>query len=317
MEENEPVLMRGVGYHLLGGPRVLGTDVGKLVEKVEKAMRAEAAGESVEEEEEEQDEDEEDEEREERERLRELENWDKRGPGSAGKEAKPPGVAVGSVPYAGYFALPTRRMGLLEYYRRHVAAEGTVPEAGDGVPYVFEKNPRVTRDGLSMVSQILELVFYREDRERDGMVCPVAGGRNGAGESVHFYLGRKGSGAPTHIHADAINFLVKGWKRWFVHPPLQSLYSRTPVPFYPSLLSEHYPTHPKPLECVQKPGDAFFVPFDWGHGVLNEADEVEARLNPKNAGTNFGYAVELVNRRSVGALPVPGGKKGRGGWGCE
>ena len=66
-----------------------------------------------------------------------------------------------------------------------------------------------------------------------------------------------------------------------------------------------------------------YVPFDWGHAVVNEVDEVDARLRGRSEGTvNFGFALEVVNRREIGA-GVPereGGRKrkvGRGGAGCE
>jgi hypothetical protein len=107
------------------------------------------------------------------------------------------------------------------------------------------------------------------------------------------------------------------------HPPLQSLYSRTPAPLYPSILSS-LPLHPKPLPCLQKPGDIVYVPFDWGHAVVNEVDEVDVRMRGlREASMNFGFAVEVVNRREVGSgVPdAPGAKKkrkvGRGGMGCE
>jgi hypothetical protein len=194
---------------------MLGTDIGKMVEMVEKAEKKLRDTGKDEDEEPEEEEDEDDEEAEES-RQKELDDWDKKGKAEPRKQEapkKPAEVTVGSVPYAGYFGLETRKMGLVEFFNSHVKRDGSVPEAGGAVPYVFEKNKRVTRDGLNMLSQFVNLVFRGAETQ---LICPIDGGRNGAGESIHFYLGRNGSGAPTHVHADAINLLVRGWKRWFV-----------------------------------------------------------------------------------------------------
>jgi hypothetical protein len=58
--------------------------------------------------------------------------------------------------------------------------------------------------------------------------------------------------------------------------------------------------------------------------VINEVDTVDVRMRGlREASMNFGFAVEVVNRRGVGAAvpDAPGtGKKrkaGRGGLGCE
>lgn len=121
-------------------------------------------------------------------------------------------VKVGSVPYAGYFGLGTERMPLGKFYREFVAQNRSL-EGIKGAPYAFAKNPRVTKLPLSVLSEFVQHVFQGDDKP---IICPIRDGKNGAGESIHFYLGRAGTGAPTHVHADAMNLLVRGWKRWFV-----------------------------------------------------------------------------------------------------
>jgi len=216
-------------------------------------------------------------------------------------------VKVGQVPYAGYFGLDVTRMSLHDYYTNYIQHSKQL----DHVLYVFEKSQVVTEPGLAALTTLWHKVF---DGVSPTLICPVDQGKNGAGESIHFFLGAPGSGAPTHIHADAWNILVKGRKHWFMHPPRQALYSKKHVVDWikndlPRIRQAQADASmafaasravsdlggavigTPPLECRQEAGDIAYVPFDWGHAVYNE--QVEGH------DVNFGYALELLNRREV------------------
>jgi hypothetical protein len=90
------------------------------------------------------------------------------------------------------------------------------------------------------------------------LICPVEYGNTGL-DSIHFFWGSKNSGAPLHIHADAINLVVHGEKKWFVYPPLQSLYSRKHISRW---LAEDYAKmndEERPLECTQRAGTHIYL----------------------------------------------------------
>jgi hypothetical protein len=216
-------------------------------------------------------------------------------------------VKVGEVPYASYFGLDVTRMSLHDYYTQYVMQAKKL----DHVLYVFEKSKAVTEPGLKTLTRLWHRVF---DDVSPRLICPVDDGMNGAEDSIHFFLGAPGSGAPTHIHADAWNVLVKGRKHWYMHPPRQALYSKkhivdwikTDLPRMQHVQSDAGEAMraarvmsdiggnvigTPPLECVQEAGDIAYVPFDWGHAVYNE--------HVDGHDVNFGYALELLNRREV------------------
>ena len=78
--------------------------------------------------------------------------------------------------------------------------------------------------------------------------------RNGARTAERGFGARRYSGAPPHYHAHALNMLVAGKKRWLLWPPSVALYGKRPAATYLS----NPPADA--IQCVQKPGDALFVP---------------------------------------------------------
>lgn len=183
-------------------------------------------------------------------------------------------VTVGHVPYAAAFNLSTDRMSLGEYYERFVKPESDAPL------YVFNKGKEVVREGYEALGKLVEEAFPTPKL----VAHPdETGGLSG----IHFFFGKKGSGAPFHIHADAVNAAVSGKKKWFVFTPGKTLYSRKTIKRW---VEEDYPNmkeEDRPLECLQKKGDVVYVPLDWGHAVLNVEENT------------FGYALELLNRRDT------------------
>lgn len=191
-------------------------------------------------------------------------------------------VDVGAVPYAKAFGVEVKSMTLGEYYERFVRRSGEEPL------YVFDRHSELSAAGYEAVA---------------GMVCelfPVPSlimdpDESGGVGGMHFYLGRPGSGAPFHIHADAVNAVVAGSKRWFVYTPKRTLYSRTPVQEWIDNDYTKLEEADKPLECIQEAGDVVYIPLDWGHAVVNLEENT------------FGYALELLNKRDTFARYRSGG----------
>jgi hypothetical protein len=183
-------------------------------------------------------------------------------------------VQVGSVPYAPAFNLSSTAMSLRDYYDRFVKTSSELPL------YVFHKEPSVNVVGYKSIVSMLRHVAPIPSLLADP---DAAGGLDG----IHFFLGRANSGAPHHIHADALNVVISGSKRWFIYTPASTIYSRKHIKKW---LDEDYVNlaeEDRPLECVQKPGDVIYVPLDWGHAVINQDENT------------FGYALELLNKRDT------------------
>jgi Cupin-like domain/Ankyrin repeat len=187
-------------------------------------------------------------------------------------------VQVGSVPYAPAFKVPSTSMTLREYFDTYVR----LSRGDDDAPplYVFDRDASVNKAGYEALAAILRNIFPIPHLIADPETSGGVGG-------IHFYLGRPGSGAPLHIHADAANALVSGMKKWYIYTPATTLYSRKPAKQW---LEEDYAelaADAKPLECTQQPGDIVYVPLDWGHAVINLKENT------------FGYALELLNHRDT------------------
>lgn len=183
-------------------------------------------------------------------------------------------VTVGEVPYANVFRLDHSISTLKDYYNHHVLTKSDAPL------YIFQKNNDITESGLHALGDLVTKAFPSPN-----LICPVEYDNTGL-DSIHFFWGSKNSGAPLHVHADAINLVVHGEKKWFVYPPLQSLYSRKHISRWLVEDYVHMNDDEKPIECTQRAGDIIYVPFDWSHAVINTEQ-------------TFGYALELLNRREV------------------
>ena len=83
---------------------------------------------------------------------------------------------------------------------------------------------------------------------------------------AQFFVGSRYSGAPAHYHSHAMNFLVRGKKRWLLWPPSSALYSRVPA------VSWLDRKDARAYQCVQPENASLYVPAGWGHAVLNLED---------------------------------------------
>ena len=186
-------------------------------------------------------------------------------------------VRVGAVPYAGYFNLTTLSMSLSQFHSEHMATSDT---SSDAPPlYVFAKHAGVSAAGYTALEKLVTEAFPIST-----LITPPS--KTGGAAEAHFFLGRARSGAPFHLHADAVNGAVYGKKHWYIYTPARSLYSRASIAEWVRDSLPKLDESERPLECVQRPGDVIYVPLDWGHAVLNEDDA-------------FGFALELLNRRAT------------------
>lgn len=213
-------------------------------------------------------------------------------------------VSVGSVPYARVFNLTDSVITLQDYSGaakfddeqmgssdgENVREDTTFTknaEAGAMRPdYVFQVDSEACVEGRDLLGRVVSAALPSQgDRP---LICPPASGARGL-ESVHYYLGRRGTGAPHHMHSDAINLVVTGKKKWWVLTPRNSIWSRRHIMDY----LKHGPKGPwvadgrdsekaypedleddsSPMECVQGAGDLVYVPADWGHAALNMEDD--------------------------------------------
>lgn len=203
-------------------------------------------------------------------------------------------VDVGSVPYAKNFDLVNERTTLGQYIAAASAAtadaamttaaaaatstDGKTNEQAQVRPppnYVFQVDTEACVEGRELLGQVVDAALPSAgDRP---LICPPASGQRGL-ESVHYYLGSNGTGAPNHIHSDAINLVVTGQKKWWVVTPRAAVWSRRHVLEYAreceeggggADVAEEY----RPMQFVQKAGDLVYVPADWGHAAINLQDD--------------------------------------------
>lgn len=108
-------------------------------------------------------------------------------------------------------------------------------------------------------------------------------------------------GLPAHNHGQTWLGLVHGMKRWFIYPPGYGPPPEVEEQFNPLLtvndwldtiypLMASYPKPPlsgssataapanttgyRPLECVQMPGEVFYLPAKWSHTTLNIGEAI-------------------------------------------
>ena len=108
--------------------------------------------------------------------------------------------------------------------------------------YVFEQ---IRWDGVSTDHPLFDVIKARVgDSPVSDMII----------HDAQFFVGSKYSGAPAHYHSHAMNFLVKGKKRWLLWPPASALYSRVPA------VSWLDRKDAKAYQCVQPENASLYVP---------------------------------------------------------
>ena len=134
-------------------------------------------------------------------------------------------------------------------------------------PYVLERNEELV-ELLNTESPALDALMVESERhdiaeeERAAMALVAVGG--------------PGSGATFHVQGAAYHALAYGATRWFLFPPV-SHYPEGGVHAFADRLDAGNWPFPKPLECVQRPGEVLYVPTGWHQAHVNLAES--AALN--------------------------------------
>ena len=169
-------------------------------------------------------------------------------------------VRSGPIPYASAFATTERVLTLREAMARSADESETASTQRrkkkdvEAPSYVFEQ---IRWDGVSTDHPLFDVIKARVgDSPVSDMII----------HDAQFFVGSKYSGAPAHYHSHAMNFLVKGKKRWLLWPPASALYSRVPA------VSWLDRKDARAYQCVQPENASLYVPAGWGHAVLNLED---------------------------------------------
>ncbi|ORZ38765.1 hypothetical protein BCR44DRAFT_1281513 [Catenaria anguillulae PL171] len=135
-------------------------------------------------------------------------------------------VRFGTVPYADYFGLETGVTTLADFYTKHVknAAHSDRPPQ-----YVFQKHSDLTLSLLPVLEHLALTHFPRLAHDGGRLICPPSFAGTG-NASIHYFVGAPGSGAPFHIHADAVTSISLAqrcgmWRRRSMHPTRASPYT--------------------------------------------------------------------------------------------
>lgn len=184
-------------------------------------------------------------------------------------------VDVGGVPYAKNFDLFNERTTLKDYIQSTAGAAAAADRQDPAAPrvppnYVFQVDTEACVEGRELFGRVVDAALPSSGGKP--IVCPPPSGLRGL-ESVHYYLGGQWSGAPFHIHSDALNLAVSGKKKWWVVTPRSAVWSRRHIREYAEEGKGGPGGHEDlPMECVQHGGDLVYVPGDWGHAAMNLED---------------------------------------------
>eukprot|EP00040_Diaphanoeca_grandis_P012955 m.65530 g.65530 ORF g.65530 m.65530 type:complete len:470 (+) comp23570_c0_seq1:57-1466(+) len=197
-------------------------------------------------------------------------------------------VTVATVPYAQKFGVATAVTTLEDYF----VNTSRSPEH-ESPPYVFHSTTTPCSEGYTAINSFMQRVDETMTNESLRLFC-MQPNLTLALEDMHFYMGHTGSGAPMHVHADALNLAVAGRKQWWIVPPQEAQFRKEPVNVWRKSVLSELAEHDKPMTCEQTAGDMVYVPFDWGHAVENLSDNV------------FGYTLELLNQRDTFKTTIHG-----------
>ena len=167
-------------------------------------------------------------------------------------------VVPASAPYARLYGVATPKSTLREYVRAHMAGSSASPTSPPPA-YVFDSR------FLHVHPEVLETAAFPSYTEAE----------YGYHTLRQFALGPAMSGAPPHFHPSAWNGVLAGAKLWWLFPPeLATFEGDVPVWEWWRAHADADGHIPGAIVAVQGPGDAVYVPSDWGHAVLNLADTV-------------------------------------------
>lgn len=198
-------------------------------------------------------------------------------------------VDVNSVSYAKSFETSKERMLLKDYVTRSIEATAVPAETPSGKHYaraphyVTQMDPEACAEGREIMGRFVEAALPSSGR--NPTVCPPPGGLLGM-EKMQYYQGEAWSGAPFHMHSDALNMVVAGKKRWLWVAPRDAVWTRRHIQEYTGE-EEGRPWNDfaalkaddleddeggRLMECAQHGGDVMYIAPGWGHASLNAQD---------------------------------------------
>ena len=169
-------------------------------------------------------------------------------------------VFAGVVPYPRQFGVEFKQMSLGQYLNNTGLRKGSIPGISNGIPqlYLFHLVDLVV--GSPQHYGILSEALLETAKD---IIGNSLGGGSFFLESAQLYVGGKGTGAPMHFHSNAINFLLKGSKKWYFLAPGMAKLSRT----HPLKWKDK--DFEQVLTCNQPSSSLVFVPRGWSHAVTN------------------------------------------------
>lgn len=188
-----------------------------------------------------------------------------------------------SIPYASQFGVPGSKRITLKQYVSEEMSSLNVSRQDRGEPrnYVFDSGVSFAlgrdwpfaRNSKEQAAAAANGGAAEADFRGFSFVGPDRG--NATFSSFQWFLGPAGSGSQLHYHLAAVNMLVFGAKQWFLIPPHAARYARKPIAeWVKSDLAVLEEQGVPVLRCVQRAGQALFVPRRWAHAVLNLQDSV-------------------------------------------
>ena len=159
----------------------------------------------------------------------------------------------------------TEMMRLGDFVRRYM---NNAPSALHPPP------PPTPRSMAERPLYVFEAIRSREHRALfqdfiDDLPAPIRSWREGLLQGhglVQLSVGPAGSGTPEHHHGAAVNVLLYGLKRWTLRVP------PTSANFVAN--SSNTVSTAAPLVCMQRGGDALYIPGGWSHTVENVVGSV-------------------------------------------
>eukprot|EP01147_Barroeca_monosierra_P005116 gene5116-155_t len=169
-------------------------------------------------------------------------------------------VAVSSVPYADTYGHSTiKHMQLKTFLTKHMR-QNQSNSSTDSV---------CGADNTTCMYVFDAQVLHAHPTMLDCVGLPFVANEADQILLTQFMIGPAGTGASPHFHGQALNVLIEGTKRWALYPPENAFFHVMTAHewFYHKHVDRQ---RTSPIECVQRLGDALFVPYFWGHAVLNE-----------------------------------------------
>lgn len=193
---------------------------------------------------------------------------------------------VGDIPYAANFRRETPVMMDLRDYVQAMNRSDLGPSAYWFSEHEAKQQPH-KKDDITIMDRRAGKHLERLRRALFSALLLDAGAEED--QTVQFTLGPPLTGSPVHFHAAALNLVVMGGKRWALLPLDGGHWSHLPLRLW-----QARGLPPGALQCLQRPGDALFVPRASTHGTVNVANTIAVSWLLYKEAAALGLASEAV-----------------------